>query len=55
MSLEIDREHPHVINSRANPMRNLVTDLSCPGYNINININKHEKLDNVIVPGDEAK
>ena len=36
-SLEIDREHPHVVYSRANPTRNLVTDLSRPGYNININ------------------
>ena len=25
-SLEIDREHPHVVYSRANPTRNPVTD-----------------------------
>ena len=37
-SLEIDREHPHVVYSRANPTRNLVTDQSRPGYNINIDI-----------------
>ena len=36
--LEIDRGHPHVIYSRANPTRNPVTDKSRPGYNININI-----------------
>ena len=30
--LEINRGHPHVIYSRANPMRNLVTNLSRPGY-----------------------
>ena len=37
-SLEIDREHPHVIYSHANPMRNPVTDKSRPGYNINIRV-----------------
>ena len=37
--LEIDRGHPNVIYSRANPTRIPVTDQSCPGYNINININ----------------
>ena len=36
--LEIDRGHPHVIYSRANPTRNPVTDLSRLGYNININL-----------------
>ena len=37
--LEIDRGHPLVVYSRANPTRNPVTDYSRPGYNINININ----------------
>ena len=36
--LEIDRGQPNVIYSRANPTRIPVTDQSCPGYNININV-----------------